>query len=128
MKKFSLIILLLVGIANANTYENNFLNENTLENITINNVSPFCMSIIKGDFETAKKLIDMGADINAKSNGLTPVMYAAKYNRTDILELLIAKGADLKSKDTKKGYTALKFAELSNAREAKVILENALSA
>ena len=59
------------------------------------------MSIIKGDFETAKKLIDMGADINAKSNGLTPVMYAAKYNRTDILKLLIAKGANLKSKDSK---------------------------
>lgn len=122
------MILLLVGIANANTNENNFLNENTSVNTYFNNVSPFCMSIIKGDFETAKKLIEMGVDINAKSNGLTPVMYAAKYNRTEILKLLIEKGANLKSKDSKKGYTALKYAELSNAIEAKVILENALNA
>ena len=61
-------------------------------------VSPFCVSIAKGDIDTVKKLINLGADINERSNGMTPVMYAAKFNRADILELLISKGAKLKAK------------------------------
>lgn len=88
-------------------------------------VNPFCASIAKGDFETVKKLVELGADINQKSEGLTPVMYAAKYNRTDILKLLIANGADLKAKSDK-GLTALKYAELHKADDAKAILETAM--
>src|SRR5690606_20976409 len=88
-------------------------------------VNPFCVSIAKGDFETVKKLVELGTDINQKSEGLTPVMYAAKYNRTDILKLLIANGADLKAKSDK-GITALKYAELHKAADAKAILEEAL--
>lgn len=131
MKKQSLLIILfLAGLinVNANIYENSNANQNSFVVNEFYSVSPFCMSIVKGDFETVKKLIDMGADINLKSNGLTPLMYAAKYNRVDILELLISKGAKLKVKDSKKGYTALKFAELSNAKQAKAILEKALNA
>ena len=89
-------------------------------------VSPFCMAIVKGEFETVKKLVDMGADVNEKSNGLTPLMYAAKFNRVDILKFLIDKGADLKARNSKNGFTALRYAELSNATEAHSILENAL--
>jgi len=89
-------------------------------------VSPFCLSIAKGDFETVKKLIDLGVDVNQKSNGMTPVMYAARYNRTEILRLLISKGADLNEKSDK-GMTALKFAELSNAHEAKEIIKETLT-
>ncbi|WOD42352.1 ankyrin repeat domain-containing protein [Hwangdonia lutea] len=89
-------------------------------------VSPFCVSIAKGDLETVKKLISLGADINKKSNGMTPVMYAAKYNRTDILKFLIAKGAKLKTK-CPKGLTAVKYAERSNAKEALAILKDALA-
>ena len=77
-------------------------------------VSPFCVSIAKGDFETVKKLIDLGADIDQKSEGMTPLMYAAKYNRTDILTLLINHGANLK------------HAELHKATDAQAILEEAL--
>lgn len=88
-------------------------------------VSPFCVSIAKGDFETVKKLVELGTDVNQKSEGMTPVMYAAKYNRTDILKLLIANGADLKAKSDK-GMTALKYAELHKANDAKAILEEAM--
>lgn len=88
-------------------------------------VSPFCVSIAKGDFETVKKLVELGTDVNQKSEGLTPVMYAAKYNRTDILKLLIANGADLKAKSDK-GMTAMKYAELHKADDAKAILEEAM--
>ena len=88
-------------------------------------VNPFCISIAKGDMETVTKLINLGADVNEKSNGMTPVMYAAKFNRTDILQLLISKGANLKAKSDK-GMTAEKYAEQSQAKEAKAIIEKAL--
>ncbi|MFH4964953.1 ankyrin repeat domain-containing protein [Gaetbulibacter sp. M235] len=88
-------------------------------------VSPFCLSIVKGDFETVKKLIDLGADIHGKSDGMTPVMYAARFNRVEILQLLISKGVNLKAKSDQ-GLTALKYAELSNALEALSVIKEAL--
>ncbi|MCF7568840.1 ankyrin repeat domain-containing protein [Sabulilitoribacter arenilitoris] len=92
---------------------------------TVLQVSPFCVSIAKGDMDTVKKLIDLGVDVNKKSNGMTPLMYAAKFNRTDILKLLISKGAKLKVK-CNRGLTAVKYAKQSNAKEALAILEEAL--
>ena len=89
-------------------------------------VNSFCVSIAKGDLETVKKLIDRGADVNQMSNGMTPAMYAAKFNRTDILKLLIAKGANLKSRSVKK-ITALKYAEMHGATDAAAIIKEALS-
>ncbi len=89
-------------------------------------VSPFCVSIAKGDFETVKKLVELGADVNEKSNGMTPAMYAAKYNRTEILKFLISKGANLKTKSDK-GMTAEEYSKLHGAKDAHKILENALS-
>ncbi|MEY8847822.1 ankyrin repeat domain-containing protein [Psychroserpens sp. XS_ASV72] len=77
-------------------------------------VSPFCMSIVKGDVETVKKLIDLGVSVNKTSNGLTPAMYAAKYNRLEILKILVENGAKLDVK-TDKGETAENFAKASNA-------------
>ncbi len=89
-------------------------------------VNPFCISIAKGDIETVKKLIDLGTDINEKSNGMSPIMYAAKYNRTEILQLLIKKGANLKARSDK-GMTAIKYAKLHKAVETEAILKEALS-
>lgn len=85
-------------------------------------VSPFCMAIVKGDIETVKKLIQLGADVNAKSNGMTPAMYAAKYNKTDILEVLVNQGADLKKK-SEKGWTAKQYAKQSKAVDALAYLD-----
>lgn len=89
-------------------------------------VNSFCVSIAKGDLETVQKLISRGADVNAKSNGMTPLMYAAKFNRTDILELLIVHGANLKAKSDKK-MTALKYAQLHGAKDAEAILVKAIA-
>ncbi|MDO6760319.1 ankyrin repeat domain-containing protein [Tamlana sp. 2_MG-2023] len=86
-------------------------------------VNSFCVSIAKGDYETVSKLIERGADVNAKSNGMTPAMYAAKYNRTEILQLLIVNGANLKTKCSK-GKTAADYAELHGAVDAKVIIDD----
>ena len=104
----------------------------TTEDITNTNVefvfkvNSFCVSIAKGDLETVQKLIDRGADVNEMSNGMTPVMYAAKFNRTDILKLLIVKGANLKTKSDRR-MTALKYAELHGATDAAAILKEAIA-
>jgi len=88
-------------------------------------VNSFCVSIAKGDIETVQKLIARGEDVNEKSNGMTPAMYAAKFNRTEILKLLIAHGADLKAKSDKK-KTALDYAELHGAKDTAAILKEEL--
>tara|TARA_R110002049_G_scaffold274391_3_gene452323 strand:- start:61 stop:456 length:396 start_codon:yes stop_codon:yes gene_type:complete len=95
------------------------------ETVAFFKVNSFCVSIAKGDIDTVKTLIKRGEDVNEKSNGMTPVMYAAKFNRTEILKLLIDKGANLKTKSDK-GLTALKYAKLHGAKDAEVIIKEAL--
>ena len=117
MKKSAVIIAIALGFSFTSlNATNNILPTSTYETVTKKVVDPFCISIVKGDFDTVKKLIDLGQDVNKKSNGLTPAMYAAKYNRLDILKLLVEKGAKLELKSTK-GVTALVFAERSNAKD-----------
>ena len=84
--------------------------------------SPLVMAIYKGDIESVKKFIEYGADVNEKSNGMSPLMYAARYNKTDIIRILILKGAKINDKD-ENGLTALKYAELSNSNESVVLLK-----
>ena len=85
-------------------------------------VTPLGTAIYKGDVEIVKKFIEYGADINEKSNGMTPLMIAARYNKVEIIKILLAKGALLKEKD-EKGFTALKYAELSHANDAILLLK-----
>ncbi|QLG44328.1 ankyrin repeat domain-containing protein [Costertonia aggregata] len=85
-------------------------------------ISSFCKAIMKGDIETVKKLIELGEDVNKKSLGMTPAIFAARYNKAEILELLIENGADTKIK-CDKGYTAKKHAKISGAEDALSILE-----
>lgn len=101
-------------------------NQNNLITTTVfaeAEISSFCKAIVKGDFDTVKKLIELGEDIDQKSLGMTPVMFAARYNKFEILELLIDKGADLTIK-CNKGWSVQKYAKLSNAKEAIAILKN----
>lgn len=130
MKKLALATaLLLIGVCTSNAKTTKLEPASEKTTFTVKpSVSPFCMAIVKGDIETVKKLIELGADVNQKSNGMTPAMYAARYNRCDILQLLIAKGANLKAKDSTYGRTALKYAELSNATKAHKIIREALRA
>lgn len=88
-------------------------------------LSPFCKAIVQGDAQTVQKLIDLGADVNEKSLGLTPAIFAARYNKAEILQMLISNGADLSIKGDKQGFTARKYAELSNAKEALAVLDAA---
>jgi len=95
------------------------------KNVKNVDISSFCMAIVKGDYSTVKSLIALGEDVNQKSLGMTPAMFAARYNKGEILELLIENGADLKIKSNK-GFSVKKYAELSNATDALAILETAL--
>ncbi|NNC49765.1 MAG: ankyrin repeat domain-containing protein [Flaviramulus sp.] len=126
MKKTIIIsaIALCFTMANVNAKTNsNDINSSNVEYFF--KVNSFCVSIAKGDLETVQKLIARGADVNEKSNGMTPIMYAAKFNRTEILRLLITHGADLKAKSDKR-MTALKYAELHGAEAAAAIIKEAL--
>lgn len=125
MKKLSVFVLLCFFVSTA-AFANldNIHVETTSKNVSVK-VSSFCHAIVKGDLETVKKMIALGEDINKKSNGLSPLMYAARYNKTAIAELLIEKGANLKA-TCPKGYTAHKYALLSNADDAARIIEKAL--
>ncbi|KJD35819.1 ankyrin [Tamlana sedimentorum] len=128
MKKTIIIsaIALSLGVTsvNANSISNDF---NVVNYEYFFKVNSFCVSIAHGDLETVQKLIARGADVNQRSNGMTPAMYAAKFNRTDILKLLITHGADLKSKCSGKKMTALQYAKLHGAKDTAVIIKEALS-
>lgn len=122
MKKTIIILSLVFAFAAGNSTAKNtsIFSTEKIENPA--EVSSFCIAIIKGDFDTVKKLIELGEDVNQKSNGMTPLHYAAKYNRVEIAELLIAKGAKVSTKCSK-GYTAEKYASLSNASDVAELLK-----
>lgn len=88
-------------------------------------ISSFCKAVMQGDIDTVVRLIELGEDIDQKSLGMTPVMFAARYNKAEVLQLLIDKGANLKIKSNQ-GFSVTKYAELSNATEAIAVLENAM--
>ncbi|TYC12749.1 ankyrin repeat domain-containing protein [Bizionia gelidisalsuginis] len=79
------------------------VNNNNIE--TVFNVNSFCIFIVKGDVETVVKLLVRGNISIKKWDGMTPVMYAAKYNRVEISKRFIEKGAALNT-ESSKGYTA----------------------
>jgi ankyrin repeat protein len=60
-------------------------------------------------------LIEHGADVNARmSDGKTALMFAAMFDRTEIIELLLEHGADA-SLQAGDGSTALSLAQAMGA-------------
>lgn len=86
---------------------------------------PLHLAVIKGDLETVKKLIELGADVNEKRNSMTPAMYAARHNRVEILKVLIDNGANLKTR-CMNGYNAARYAKISGATEAEALIMETL--
>ncbi len=85
--------------------------------------TPLNVAISKGDLETVKKFIEYGSDVNQMSEDFTPLMIAALYNKHEIIKVLLANGANPNVKN-EKGYTALKYAQASNASEAIALLKD----
>lgn len=99
-----------------------FVNSTLVE---MKEINVFCKAIVKGDIDLVKKLIALGEDVNQKSLGMTPAIFAARYNKADILRLLIKKGADLSIRSNQ-GHSIVKYAEAANAKEALLVLNNEL--
>jgi len=124
MKKTIIILgLALVAFSNVAEATNASTFATSTEIVNYGN-SPLCNAILKGDLATVKKFVEYGADVNEMSNGLTPLMFAARYNKIEILKYLIEKGADKQIKD-ERGFTALKYAENSKSTEALAFLKQA---
>ncbi|WP_281233351.1 ankyrin repeat domain-containing protein [Flavobacterium gelatinilyticum] len=85
--------------------------------------TPLNVAVSKGDIEIVKKFIEYGANVNEKSDDMSPLMVAARYNKVEIIKVLLAAGARPYDKN-EKGYTALKYAQLSNAADAIAILKD----
>jgi uncharacterized protein len=101
----------------------NFIGNQKTLNIFNVSPAPLVVAISKGEIETVKQFIESGTKVNKKLNGLTPLMYAARYNKVEIIKYLLQKGADREIKDSQ-GFTALNYAELSNAYEAIAVLKS----
>jgi ankyrin repeat protein len=131
MKHTFLIAFLILTVGSS--FANSSKNEKNLECIqsmqiqNSNELSPFCKAIVKGDLETVQNLLALGVDVNEKSLGRTPAMYAARYNKIEILKLLIKYQANLKIRCTGKKFTALEYAQHANATQAAQLIEQALN-
>jgi len=113
----SFALVVFSNIAMASTVKSSFA-------VTINNevtATPLAAAIAKGDVKSVKAFIAYGININERSNDMTPLMLAARYNQVEIMNILIANGASLKETNTK-GFTALKYAQLSNAHDAIAVI------
>ncbi|OAD46712.1 ankyrin repeat domain-containing protein [Polaribacter atrinae] len=128
MKKLILPLLLCLftfGSINATTPET--LNpKKTVTVKTHYNVSAFFKLIRMGNYEAVKALMERGENINKKSSSLTPLMYAARYNKAEIVKLLIDNGAKLRVKSTKENMTALDMAKRSKAFDAVKVIKESL--
>ncbi|TDT39516.1 ankyrin repeat protein [Maribacter spongiicola] len=120
----SMVALTFTATAKANNTKDLVL-ANQIELVSKVDLSSFCKAVMQGDIETVKRLIDLGEDVNQKSLGMTPAMFAARYNKVAVLEILINSGADLKMQSSQ-GHTAKRYAELSNAVEALELIETAV--
>ncbi|MBU3010244.1 ankyrin repeat domain-containing protein [Polaribacter vadi] len=80
-------------------------------------VNSFCKLIQMGNYDAVKALIEAGHNVNKKSTGLTPLMFAARYNKSKIAKLLIDNGAKLDTKSDK----ALKMTALQIAKQSKAV-------
>lgn len=114
--------VLMYGVSYAKPFNYGF-EKTKIETEVIFEVSIFCKSIAKGDIETVKKMISLGQDVNQRFKGMTPVMYAARHNRADVLKFLVSKGADVKATCYRNRFTALKYAKISKATDAIKVLK-----
>jgi hypothetical protein len=122
------MLVCLFTFSTVNATDGNFeTNKEKVEIVKTYKLSSFCKLIQMGDFDAVKALIKSGEDVNKKSNGLTPLMFAARHNKAKIAKLLIDNGAKIKTKSDKGGQlTALQMAERSKAIDTIKVIKEAL--
>jgi hypothetical protein len=76
--------------------------------------SVLILALKNDNIEAAKRLVEVGADVNVRStNGTTPLMYASRLGNSELVKQLVTKNADLTAKNNN-GQTVLMYAKLSN--------------
>ena len=88
--------------------------------VTSTGVQALHLAAQAGNAEAVKALLDAGADIDARdtTHGRTALVFAVSKDRGDVLALLVARGANLRSTTTVIDY-ARRAADDRKAREAR---------
>ncbi|MEE9407574.1 MAG: ankyrin repeat domain-containing protein [Polaribacter sp.] len=118
--------LFAISTINATSFSNLVKSNPTEFTSFSSSVNTFCKLIQMGNYEAVASLIKAGENVNKKSNGLTPLMFAARHNKAKIAKLLIENGAKLKTKSDKGKMTALSIAKRSKAEDAVKVIKQAL--
>ncbi|MDO6473521.1 ankyrin repeat domain-containing protein [Maribacter sp. 1_MG-2023] len=125
MKKSISILLFISVFALTGIYANNsdcfILNEAVSDSVN-EEISSLCKAVMKGDIDQVRSLLALGEKLNEKSLGLTPAMYAARYNKAEVLKILLLNGANLSIKSDQ-GYTAKDYAKMSNAKDVLDVIK-----
>ncbi|PAF41756.1 ankyrin repeat domain-containing protein [Helicobacter sp. 11S02596-1] len=78
--------------------------------------------LFSNNYTEVRKGIDLGADVNSRLRGSTPLYDASRKNNMDILYLLINRGADINA--LSHGETALhKVVQFGNLKFAQILLK-----
>lgn len=86
--------------------------------------SPLLLACYRGNVEVAKFLIELGCNINQKSNMGTPLMAAVVKGNNQLIQYLVLKNADLDISDSN-GTTALIYAvQFNNIQAIKILLKH----
>lgn len=119
----SLALVMLGNVALASNVSNN--SSKMAANYAAYDVNPLCLAISQGDLTKVKEIIAYGVDVNdTTSRGMTPLMYAALYNQSEIVKLLLENGANIYKKDNL-GKTALDHAKVNGSEDViKILKEN----
>lgn len=125
MKKYILSLGLLLSFAVAQASTEPYVRIEDRSHVSLATVNSFCKLIQMGDYDAVKTLIERGEDVNKKSTGLTPLMFAARHNQPEIAKLLIDNGAKLNSRSEREGMTALQLAERYKADAAYEVIKKA---
>ena len=80
-------------------------------------------AIINGDIQSIQIIINQNINLESNGNGLTPLLFATKMNKIEIMKILLSNGANVNAK-TKEGYYPLLFAiERSNLNSIKLLVQ-----
>lgn len=94
---------------------------------SINRWTPLHIAAAEGHADTVKALLDAGVPVDSKGRvagmvGAEAIFFATMYGRTNVIALLVERGASLKA--TFDGRTPAQFAEYSRQPDAALFIES----